>query len=152
MSLVVRRAIVALAIVGFASAATSTYVHYQLAQDPGYTSFCDINESVSCTQVYLSRYGSVGPIPVALLGAFWFGLVLLLTVAGGRGSPELGENIGTSTLLAGWNAAVYVAQIEDERLAKALNNGSYIEPTREILQHYNGLWFQDESFVVERKV
>jgi hypothetical protein len=65
---------------------------------------------------------------------------------------ELGENIGTSTLLAGWNAAVYVAQIEDERLAKVLNNGSYIEPTREILQHYNGLWFQDESFVVERKV
>ena len=51
MSLVVRRAIVALAIVGFASAATSTYVHYQLSQDPGYTSFCDINESVSCTQV-----------------------------------------------------------------------------------------------------
>ena len=94
MSLVVRRAIVALAIVGFASAATSTYVHYQLSQDPGYTSFCDINESVSCTQVYLSRFGSVGGIPVALLGAFWFGLVLLLTVAAGRGSSELGENIG----------------------------------------------------------
>ena len=94
MSRAVRRAIIVLALVGFASAATSTYVHYQLAQDPGYTSFCDINESVSCTQVYLSRYGSVGGVPVALLGAFWFGLVLLLTVAGGRGSPELGENIG----------------------------------------------------------
>ena len=94
MSRAVRRAIIVLALVGFASAATSTYVHYQLAQDPGYTSFCDINESVSCTQVYLSRFGSVGGIPVALLGAFWFGLVLLLTVAGGRGSSELCENIG----------------------------------------------------------
>ena len=94
MSRVVRRAIIGLAFVGFASAAASTYVHYQLVQDPGYTSFCDISERVSCTQVYLSRFGSVGGIPVALLGAVWFGLVLLLTVAGGRGSSELGENIG----------------------------------------------------------
>jgi uncharacterized membrane protein len=94
MSLVVRRAIIVLALVGFASAATSTYVHYQLARDPGYTSFCDINESVSCTQVYLSRFGSVRGVPVALLGAFWFGLVLLLGVAAGRGSIELGKHIG----------------------------------------------------------
>ena len=35
MSRAVRRAIIVLALVGFASAATSTYVHYQLAQDPG---------------------------------------------------------------------------------------------------------------------
>ena len=94
MSLVVRRAIILLALVGFASAAASTYVHYQLVQDPGYTSFCDISDSVSCTQVYLSRFGSVNGIPVALLGAFWFGLVLLLTMAGGRGPSELGQNIG----------------------------------------------------------
>ncbi len=94
MSSVVRRAIIVLALVGFASAATSTYLHYQLAQDPRYTSFCDINDSISCTQVYLSRFGSVGGVPVALLGACWFGLVLLLTVARGRGSSQLGENIG----------------------------------------------------------
>ena len=94
MSWVVRRAIMVLALVGFASAAASTYVHYQLVQDPGYTSFCDMSDSVSCTRVYLSRFGSVDGIPVALLGAVWFGLVLLLTVAGGRGSSELGENIG----------------------------------------------------------
>ena len=85
---------IALALVGFASAATSTYVHYQLARDPGYTSFCDINDSVSCTQVYLSRFGSVGGTPVALLGAFWFGVVGLLTVAAGRGSDALTENVG----------------------------------------------------------
>ena len=94
MSLVVRRAIILLALVGLASAAASTYVHYQLVQDQGYTSFCDISDSVSCTQVYLSRFGSVNGIPVALLGAFWFGLVLLLTMAGGRDPSELGQNIG----------------------------------------------------------
>lgn len=94
MSRVVRRAIIALALVGLASAATSTYVHYQLVEDPGYTSFCDINASVNCTQVYLSRFGSLGGVPVALLGAFWCGLVLLLTVAAGRGSSEVAENVG----------------------------------------------------------
>ena len=94
MSPVVRRAVIVLAVIGFASAAVSTYVHYQLVRDPGYTSFCDISESVSCTQVYLSRFGSVRGIPVALLGAFWFGLVLLLTAAAERGSGALGENIG----------------------------------------------------------
>ena len=93
MSRGVRRAIIVLALVGFASAATSTYVHHQLSQDPGYTSFCDINGNISCNQIYLSRFGSVGDIPVALLGAFCFGLVLMLTVAGGRGSSELGANI-----------------------------------------------------------
>jgi|TARA_B110000116_G_scaffold268632_1_gene283065 vitamin-K-epoxide reductase (warfarin-sensitive) len=94
MSPLVRRIVLALALVGFASAATSTYVHYQLALDAGYTSFCDINESVSCTQVYLSRFGSVGGIPVALLGAFWFGFVGLLALAAGRGGDALAENVG----------------------------------------------------------
>lgn len=94
MSLLVRRIVTALALVGFIAAATSTYVHYQLTLDAGYTSFCDINESVSCTQVYLSRFGSVGGIPVALLGAFWFGVVGLLTLAAGRGGDELAENVG----------------------------------------------------------
>ena len=98
MSPRVRRGIIALAVVGFVSSAVSTYVPYQLTQDPGYTSFCDISERVSCTQVYLSRFGSVRGIPVALLGAFWFGLVLLLTVAaGGRDADDtddLGESVG----------------------------------------------------------
>ena len=94
MSPPVRRVIVALALIGLASATTSTYVHYQLAQDPAYTSFCDVNESVSCTQVYQSRFGSIRGIPVAWLGAVWFGLVLLLTAAGGRRSTTLDQNVG----------------------------------------------------------
>ena len=94
MSPFVRRAILALALVGLGAAGTSTFVHYQLVQDPSYTSFCDINDTVSCTQVYLSNYGSVGGIPTALLGAFWFGLVLLLTFAAGSASSEIAENVG----------------------------------------------------------
>ncbi len=63
---------------------------------------------------------------------------------------EIGSNIGTSTLLAAWNAAVYVAQIEDHRLTEILRSGNYLEATRKVIQRHGGLWFQDESFVVVR--
>lgn len=63
---------------------------------------------------------------------------------------EIGSNIGTSTLLAAWNAAVYVAQIEDERMNEILKSGDYLDATRTVLQRHGGLWFQDESFVVVR--
>lgn len=63
---------------------------------------------------------------------------------------ELGDSIGTSTLLAAWNAAVYVAQIEDARLADTLREGAWVEATREVLRKYGELWFVDESFVVAR--
>lgn len=63
---------------------------------------------------------------------------------------EIGSSIGTSTLLAAWNAAVYVAQIEDDRLNSALRTGEYLEATQRVLQRHGGLWFQDESFVIVR--
>ena len=59
--------------------------------------------------------------------------------------------IGTSTLLAAWNAAIYVAQIEDDRLTDVNSDRRYIEATREVLQKNGGLWFYDESFVISRR-
>lgn len=67
---------------------------------------------------------------------------------------EVGKNenrIGTSTLLAAWNAVTYVAQIEDERLETIMNNHSYLDATRQVLVENKGLWFNDESYVVSRK-
>ncbi len=64
---------------------------------------------------------------------------------------EIADSIGTSTLFAAWNAAVYVAQIEDQKLEHALHASNYLEATAEVLQKNNGLWFNDESFVVSRK-
>ena len=59
--------------------------------------------------------------------------------------------IGTSTLFAAWNAAIYVAQIEDNRLSEVVKNDRYLEATEEVLQKYGGLWFNDESFVISRR-
>lgn len=64
---------------------------------------------------------------------------------------EIGDRVGTSTLFAAWNAAIYVAQIEDERVEKAVQNGDYLDATAEILRKHGGLWFNDESFVVTRR-
>jgi hypothetical protein len=64
---------------------------------------------------------------------------------------EISESIGTSTLFAAWNAAVYVAQIDDERLARVVGERKYLDATREVLQEHGGLWFLDESYVVSRK-
>jgi hypothetical protein len=64
---------------------------------------------------------------------------------------EIAERIGTSTLFAAWNAAIYVNQIEDERLDAVVTNGAYLDATQAVLQKYGGLWFNDETFVVTRR-
>ena len=57
---------------------------------------------------------------------------------------EISESIGTSTLFAAWNAAIYVAQVEDDRLDGAVADGRYIDATRAVLRERGGLWFFDE--------
>jgi hypothetical protein len=65
---------------------------------------------------------------------------------------EVQQSIGTSTLFAAWNAASYVAQIEDERIENAMREGDqYLQGTAKVLKKHRGLWFNDESFVVSRK-
>jgi uncharacterized membrane protein/protein-disulfide isomerase len=53
-------------------------VHYRLLTEPAYTSPCDINATFSCSQVYMSQYGSMWGVPVAIFGVIWFALVGLL--------------------------------------------------------------------------
>ncbi|MBI5719331.1 MAG: hypothetical protein HZC37_16810 [Burkholderiales bacterium] len=69
----------------------------------------------------------------------------------GEVSSAAASAIGTSTLFAAWNAAVYVAQIDDERLAQVLGRPQYLEATAEVLKRHGSLWFLDESYVVSRK-
>jgi SAM-dependent methyltransferase len=63
---------------------------------------------------------------------------------------EMSSSIGTSTLLAAWNAAVYVAQIEDYRLEPVMGDTGYLDVTREVLRKHGKLWFNNESFVISR--
>jgi hypothetical protein len=61
------------------------------------------------------------------------------------------SSIGTSTLFAAWNAAIYVAQVEDHRVAEAANDSRYLEATSDVLHRNGGLWFFDESYVISRR-
>jgi SAM-dependent methyltransferase len=64
---------------------------------------------------------------------------------------EVSESIGTSTLFAAWNAAIYVAQVEDDRLETVHGAQRYLDATREVLRRHGGLWFWDESYVISRR-
>ena len=64
---------------------------------------------------------------------------------------EVTGAIGTSTAFAAWNAAVYVAQIEDDRLTEMTESGRTLDAARDVLRKHNGLWFYDESYVISRR-
>ena len=60
------------ALVGLGASAAAAYTHYHLLYDPTYRSFCDVSATISCTQVYMSRFSTFRGIPVAIFGAIWF--------------------------------------------------------------------------------
>jgi hypothetical protein len=64
---------------------------------------------------------------------------------------EITNRLSTSTALAAWNAAIYVAQVDDESVAEAMQHGDYLKVTNDVVLKHGGLWFQDESFVVVRR-
>lgn len=65
---------------------------------------------------------------------------------------EVKEHIGTSLIVAAWNAATYVAQIDDQRLADAVASGAYVEATHGVIEKHEGVWFNDEAYVVTKAV
>jgi uncharacterized membrane protein len=77
-----RIAIIAFAALALGLSLYAVYVSYMLTTDPGYAPLCDISETVSCQQVFQSTYARVGGIPIAVGGAIWAGLVLLLAALG----------------------------------------------------------------------
>ena len=63
---------------------------------------------------------------------------------------EQTEHIGTGLTLAAWNAAAYVAQIDEARLSDAMTSGAYVPAVRDVLERYGAVWFNDEAYVVAR--
>ena len=91
MSALARKLLVAFGGLGLAASIAATWVHYHLIVNPDYTSFCDVNATVTCKEAYLSRYGSVAGVPVAIGGLIFFALVLLLLWAS-RGSSRIADS------------------------------------------------------------
>src|SRR5918996_6330082 len=84
MTPLARKLLILFALLGLGASSAATYVHYNLIHNPDYSSFCDINATVSCKAAYLSRYGSIAGVPVAVGGIIFFVWVLMLWGASGR--------------------------------------------------------------------
>ena len=107
-----RTGLVLFAVAGLGASLASTWVHLQILLDPFYVSVCDVNATVSCSQVYESRYGSFLGVPVALGGVIWFTGTLLLVWAGARAPAEAAENVAGYLLTwstVGLAVAMYLA-------------------------------------------
>ena len=61
------------------------------------------------------------------------------------------EHIGTSSLVAAFSSAAYVAQIDEGRLSHAMHSGAYLDVTAKVIEKYGGVWFHDESFLITRR-
>lgn len=109
-----RRLVSLFVLIGLVASSSALYVHYRLLVQPAYVSPCDINATVSCSQVYLSAYGSFHGVPVALLGVIWFVFVALLSIGGTWGPARLRESY-TGYLFAvstiGLAAILYLAYV-----------------------------------------
>jgi uncharacterized membrane protein/protein-disulfide isomerase len=88
-----RTLILVMASVGLLAALMSSYVHYRLLTDASYASACDVSATVSCTQAYLSQYGSFLGVPVALGGVLFFAIVLAIAGLAWRPNLKAGENV-----------------------------------------------------------
>ncbi|MEX0698266.1 MAG: hypothetical protein WD651_06330 [Acidimicrobiia bacterium] len=60
------------------------------------------------------------------------------------------EHIGTSSVVAAWNAATYVAQIDEKRLAEATATGGYLDATRRVMEQHGQIWWNDEAYLITR--
>ena len=69
-------------------------VHVELAA--GGSVLCDVNEVLSCSSAATSTYARLLGVPIALLGAGWYVVALLLTVARRPGLLTLGYGAGAA--------------------------------------------------------
>src|ERR1043165_3560303 len=91
MTSLARKLLGGFAWLGLAASGAATYAHYNLIQNPDYSSFCALTETVSCKAAYLSRYGSIGGVPVAVGGLIFFAWVLLM-LWGSRGKSSIKDS------------------------------------------------------------
>jgi uncharacterized membrane protein len=106
MSSPARKLLVAFSLLGLVASSAATYVHYNLIENPDYSSFCDINATVTCKAAYLSSYGSVAGVPVAVGGVVFFAWALLM-LWGSRGKSSIKDS-APAYLFAGSTLALAV--------------------------------------------
>jgi uncharacterized membrane protein/protein-disulfide isomerase len=96
------------ALVGLGVSVAAGYVHARMLTDPAYSSFCDVSATVSCTEVYASRFGTFRGVPVSVFGAIWFACAALMSMAWMKAPRPVAEDI-PGYLFAGSTLALAVS-------------------------------------------
>src|SRR2546430_12330861 len=99
-------AIALLALAGAAVSSVSLYHHY----DTSPSSFCDFGANFNCDIVNRSIYSVVFGIPVALIGIFGYGVLLVLATLY-RAKTEVSRMLLVASL-AGLGFALYLTYVE----------------------------------------
>lgn len=71
-------AILTLAIIGILLSFYTLYVECKLGQNKNYKAVCDINNRMSCTKTFSSKYGKTFGISNAYPGLSFYGLIVLM--------------------------------------------------------------------------
>ncbi|PPR44458.1 MAG: hypothetical protein CFH17_01171 [Alphaproteobacteria bacterium MarineAlpha5_Bin7] len=64
---------------------------------------------------------------------------------------EIEDGIATSLIFSAWNNINYVCQISDDKIYQAEEEGKYQKYLSEILKKNDGLFFNDEMILIEKK-
>lgn len=107
-----RKLLLVFGVLGLAASGMSSYVHYKLLTDPAYTTYCDVDAAVNCSQAYLSPYGSLLGVPIALGGVLYFAVVLLLAGMAARPASTARDSAAGyifALSMAGLAVVVYLA-------------------------------------------
>ena len=64
---------------------------------------------------------------------------------------EISGGIATSLIFSAWNAAIYVNQMDDDKVMKAEKKSNYEKVVKNIVAKNKGLYFNNEIFVIEKK-
>ena len=64
---------------------------------------------------------------------------------------EIQGGIATSIIFSGWNVAIYVNQIDESKVIEAEKSQQYQKIVSKIIDQNNGLYFNNEMFVISKK-
>ena len=64
---------------------------------------------------------------------------------------EIQGGIATSVIFSAWNVAIYVNQIDELKVLQSEKSQNYQKIVSEIVNKNNGLYFNNEIFVIQRK-
>ena len=64
---------------------------------------------------------------------------------------EIQGGIATSVIFSAWNVAIYVNQIDELKVLNAEKSQNYQKIVSTIVNKNNGLYFNNEIFVIQRK-